>query len=143
VCPVCKYSISADTLFCPNCGSDLRLVVSDNQKRDLVEASTNNQVNPSYSFGIKLTLFGSPIISTITLLLYYLKNAIDTDTIATVLIQGVLARPLIVLFLAYLLNLIPKGANRKVRLFNLTASILMILQFLSEFFRWTAIIEYR
>ncbi len=159
-CSNCKSELQTDHAFCPKCGFDLRIkkteisnkvassevipdfkedpellpppIVNSEQEQTLTTA-----YKETYSSGIKTTFIWSSVLSIITVLLYFLKGRADTDVIAQNLIQGIIGRPLVVFFFAFIISFF---FQKKTEKFNSVCTWVIAILTIGELARWIVII---
>ena len=165
-CKKCGAEIQDKAKYCPNCGTErnqetLPIVeqikdeekdnqmessgLSIEQKARLYEASQGKtNVNPvlkeNYSLGVKTTFIWSTGLSLITTLLYSFKGLIDSNKLVDTLVQGVFARPLVVLFIAFIFSLFFSPKANQIIKFNSASRTIMGILSIGELGRWFVII---
>ena len=93
-----------------------------------------------YSHGVKTTLIWSTLLSFATVLIYTLKGSITVNIAAQNLIAGILARPLIVIFIAFIISQFFKSQEKQIKKFNSILNFIMLLTSTGEFLRWIVIL---
>lgn len=156
-CPNCKAELAIDHAFCPKCGFDLRIKKADTSNKvsnpeeipelnkedpeltpPPIEESTQKKVSmPTYMSAIKTTFIWSIVLSIVTVILYFLKGRADIDVIAKNLIEGIIARPLLVFFFAFIISLFSK---KKTKDFNSVCTVVMAILTFGQLLRWIVII---
>lgn len=131
-CPICKAVIANGYNFCPKCGAS---VVSkpSNQAQKL---NMHTIEKGKYSLGIKLTFIWSTILSLLTILFYAFKGLVNTNRAIENLVQGVFARPVVVLLIALIISLFFKPKENQISKFNSASKYIMGILSIGEIGRW-------
>lgn len=141
-CSNCQTIIEDTYEFCPNCGSkqvnnliaeEISIQQESTKPFEQLLSSSNEKLR--YSSGIKETLIWSAILSIITLLFFMFKGMSNVDVVAQILIQGLFARPLFVLFIAFIISIFFKS-EKKIRIFNSTCTFIMGSLTIAELVKW-------
>lgn len=141
ICTNCQASVEQTYEFCPNCGTQIVMEKSTKEKNSSNEVfkttskakfipAENVLSKENYISGIKTTVIWSSILSLIMLSLFALKGKtmvltgdgmITGNTIEVItrtLLQGLVVRPMIVLFIAFTISMFYKTTEKKIKKYN-------------------------
>jgi len=132
ICSTCGSYNDIHYSFCAKCGGQLKL--SD----DLTKVVPESHKTESRWAGVRKTFIWSIILSTITTLLYVVKETSPIDHVAQNMVQGIIVRPLVVPLLALIFSSFGLPEKRIDR-FNSSCTYMMATLTAAEFFKWIMI----
>lgn len=129
VCPKCSTVNDPKYSFCSECGYSF-----------VITSESKAESKAKYISGVLTALIWSSILSFLTIIFYATKNMADVDRIANNAVQGVLARPIVVLLLALIFSSFFNPKENKINKFNTSTKYLMGILTIGEVGRWFVIL---
>lgn len=129
LCPKCSTVNDTKYSFCSQCGHSFAIT-----------QASKAESKGKYISGVLIAIIWSTILSLLTIIFYAIKDMADVDKIASNAVQGVLARPIVVLLIALIFSSFFNPKDKKINKFNTSTKYLMGILTIGEVGRWFVIL---